>query len=155
MVYPSIVHPTGRGTLRLRSSDPSEAPVIDHQLVSGTDLEGLVAACRQAREIFRTSVMAAKGVAEVLPGDQIESDDEWASYLRASAFRVYHPVGTCRMGSDEESVVDPELRVRGVEALRVVDASIFPTIPSGNTNAPTIMVAERAADLIRGSRAPR
>jgi choline dehydrogenase-like flavoprotein len=85
----------------------------------------------------------------------VQSDEEWEAYLRASAFRVYHPVGTCRMGSDDSAVVDPELRVRGIQALRVVDASIFPTIPSGNTNAPTIMVAERAADLIMDSGAPK
>lgn len=148
MVYPSILHPRGRGTVRLASSDPSAAPVIDHELVSGQDMEGLIAACRQARQIFRTTVMRAKGVAEVLPGDEVQDDQEWEAYLRASSFRVYHPVGTCRMGSDEGAVVDPALRVRGIEGLRVVDASIFPTIPSGNTNAPTIMVAERAADLI-------
>jgi choline dehydrogenase-like flavoprotein len=148
MVYPSIVHPTGRGTLRLASSDPSAAPVINHELVSGTDLDGLIAACRQAREILQTAVMKAKEATEVLPGEKVQTDEEWEAYLRASAFRVYHPVGTCRMGADDASVVDPQLRVRGVEALRVVDASIFPTIPSGNTNAPTIMVAERAADLI-------
>jgi choline dehydrogenase-like flavoprotein len=150
MAYPSIVHPTGRGTLRLASDDPSALPVISHQLVAGRDMEGLIAACRQTREIFATSVMLAKGVTEVIPGDQVQSDEEWEAYLRASAFRVYHPVGTCRMGSDDAAVVDAELRVRGIQGMRVVDASIFPTIPSGNTNAPTIMVAERAADLIMG-----
>ncbi len=155
MLYPSIVHPSGRGTLRLSSKDPSAKPMINHELVSGQDMAGLIAACRQAREIFQTSVMKAKDATEVLPGDQVQSDEEWEAYLRASAFRVYHPVGTCRMGSDDSAVVDPELRVRGIQALRVVDASIFPTIPSGNTNAPTIMVAERAADLIMDSGAPK
>jgi choline dehydrogenase-like flavoprotein len=148
MIYPSIVHPRGRGSLRLASSDPSVKPVINHELVGGRDLDGLIAACRQARQIFQTSVMKAKGTHEVIPGDRVQSDEEWEAYLRAGAFRVYHPVGTCRMGSDDDAVVDPELRVRGIQGLRVVDASIFPTITSGNTNAPTIMVAERAADLI-------
>jgi choline dehydrogenase-like flavoprotein len=97
----------------------------------------------------------AKEVVEVIPGDQVQSDEEWRAYLRASAFPVYHAVVTCRMGSDEKAVVDPALRVRGVDGLRVVDPSIFPAIPSGNTNAPTIMVAERAADLIMRSRPPK
>ena len=150
MVYPSFVHPTARGTVRLASADPAAAPIIDHELVSGDDMQALVAACRQTREIFRAPSMKAKQVAEELPGDEVQTDAEWEVFLRATAFRPYHPVGTCRMGSDDAAVVDPELRVRGVEGLRVVDASVFPTITSGNTNAPVIMVAERAADLILG-----
>lgn len=152
MVYPSFVHPTGRGTVRLASSNPSATPRIEHELVAGDDMAALIGACRQAREIFHTPVMEAKGVVEELPGDGVQTDEQWAEFLRTTAFRPYHPTGTCRMGSGDESVVDPELRVRGVDGLRVVDASIFPTIPSGNTNAPTIMVAERAADLILGDR---
>lgn len=148
MVYPSFVHPKGRGTVRLSSKDPLGAPHIDHELIGGDDMKALIAACRQTREIFRTPVMDARGVEEELPGDAVQSDVEWERFLRGTAFRPFHPVGTCRMGSDEGSVVDAELRVRGVQGLRVVDASVFPTITSGNTNAPTIMVAERAADLI-------
>jgi choline dehydrogenase-like flavoprotein len=110
-------------------------------------MTALIAACRQAREIFHTPVMKAK-VSEKLPSDDVQTDEQWAAYLRTHAFHAYHPTGTCRMGPDDSSVVDPELRVRGVVGLRVVDASIFPTITSGNTNAPVIMVAERAADLI-------
>jgi choline dehydrogenase len=149
MVYPSFVHPKGRGTVRLASADPTATPVIEHELVTNEDMQALTAACRQAREIFRTPVMRAKDVAEEMPGEAVQTDEEWAAYLRTHAFRPFHPVGTCRMGSDDDAVVDPELRVRGVEGLRVVDASIFPTITSGNTNAPVIMVAERASDLIR------
>jgi choline dehydrogenase-like flavoprotein len=148
MVYPSYVHPSARGSITLASSDPSAPPVLEHELVSGEDMTALIAACRQTREIFQTTVMKAKSVTETLPGASVVSDEEWAAYLRAGSFRPYHPTGTCRMGSDDRSVVDPELRVRGIKGLRVVDASIFPTITSGNTNAPTIMVAERAADLI-------
>jgi choline dehydrogenase len=154
MLYPSFVHPTGRGTVRLASRDPSATPVIEHSLVGGDDMTALIAACRQAREIFRTPVMKAREVFEELPGDDVETDSEWATYLGRHAFRPYHPVGTCRMGSDENAVVDPQLRLRGVQGLRVVDASVFPTITSGNTNAPVIMVAERAADLILNNRAP-
>ena len=90
-----------------------------------------------------------------MPGEDVETDAEWTEYLRRQSFRPFHPVGTCRMGSDENAVVDPELRVRGIEGLRVVDASVFPTITSGNTNAPVIMIAERAADLILNKPAPR
>jgi choline dehydrogenase-like flavoprotein len=148
MVYPSFVHPVGRGTVRLASSDPSATPAIGHELVSGHDMTALIAACRQAREIFHTPVMKARAVTEQLPSDDVQTDEQWAAYLRTHAFHAYHPTGTCRMGSDGSSVVDPQLRVRGLQGLRVVDASIFPTITSGNTNAPVIMVAERAADLI-------
>jgi choline dehydrogenase-like flavoprotein len=148
MLYPSFVHPKGRGTVRLASRDPAALPVIEHSLVAGEDMPALIAACRQAREIFRTPVMKARQVVEELPGEDVETDEQWAEFLRRHAFRPYHPVGTCRMGSDDGAVVDPELRVRGIDALRVIDASVFPRITSGNTNAPVIMVAERAADLI-------
>ncbi len=148
MVYPSFVHPSGRGTVRLASSDPMAYPIIDHELVGGDDLKALMAACRHARDIFQTPAMKAKSVVEVLPGDRVQTDDEWAAFLRTYSFRPYHPVGTCRMGSDDDAVVDPQLRVRGVDGLRVVDASIFPAITSGNTNAPTIMVSEKAAAMI-------
>lgn len=152
MVYPSVVHPTGRGSIRLASTDPTATPIIEHSLVGGQDMSALTAACRQAREIFRTPVMKARQVREELPGDDVETDGQWAAFLQKHAFRPYHPVGTCRMGSDSAAVVDPELRVPGIDGLRVVDASVFPRITSGNTNAPVIMVAERAADLILGNR---
>lgn len=150
MVYPSIVHPTGRGTVRLASRDPGASPIINHALIGDADLPTLISACRQAREIFRTPAMAGRDIVEELPGDDVQTDDQWAQFLRKHAFRPYHPVGTCRMGSDDGAVVDPTLRVRGVDGLRVADASVFPRITSGNTNAPVIMVAERASDLILG-----
>lgn len=155
MIFPSFVHPEGRGTVRLASSDPADGPVIEHQLVSGGDMTALIAACRKAREIIEAPAMRANNAVEELPGDRVQTDEEWTDYLREVAFRPYHPVGTCRMGSDDDAVVDPELRVRGIEGLRVVDASIFPTITSGNTNAPVVMVAERAADLILAARASK
>jgi choline dehydrogenase-like flavoprotein len=154
MLYPSFVHPTGRGTVRLASQDPSATPIIEHSLVAGDDMTALIAACRQARDIFRTPTMKARNVVEELPGDDVDTDEQWAQFLRRHAFRPYHPVGTCRMGSDDNAVLDPELRVRGIDGLRVIDASVFPTITSGNTNAPVIMIAERAADLILNKPAP-
>jgi choline dehydrogenase len=128
--------------------------VITHELVSDADMQALILACHEAREIFHTTVMKAKSATETLPGDSVQTAEEWADYLRTFAFRPHHPTGTCRMGSDDGAVVDPQLRVHGVAGLRVADASIFPAITSGNTNAPTIMVAERAADLIAGHTAP-
>jgi len=151
MVFPSFVHPKGRGTVRLASADPAEQPVFDHQLLPDADMTQLIAACRQAREIINAPAMKDNGAVEVVPGERVQSDEEWAGFLRMTSFRPYHPVGTCRMGADDESVVDPQLRVRGVQGLRVVDASVFPTVTSGNTNAPVVMVAEKAADLILGT----
>jgi choline dehydrogenase len=104
-------------------------------------------------ELARTAPLAQR-IAEPYLVPASESDDDIIAFGRARALAVWHPVGTCKMGSDDLAVVDPELRVRGIEALRVVDASIMPTVPRGNTNAPTIAVAERAADLIRGRSAP-
>jgi choline dehydrogenase len=150
MIYPSYVHPASRGSIRLAASNPAAPPVISHELVSDADVQALIAACHEARAIFRTTVMKARPTTETLPGDSVQTAQEWTDYLRTFAFRPHHPTGTCRMGSDDGAVVDPQLRLRGVERLRVADASIFPAITSGNTNAPTIMVAERAADLILG-----
>ncbi len=150
MVYPSFVHPTSRGTIRLAAGSPDAPPVISHELVGGTDMQSLIAACWGARDIFRTTVMKARSATETLPGDSVQTSKQWEEYLRTFCFRPHHPTGTCRMGSDDGAVVDPQLRLHGVEGLRVADASIFPAITSGNTNAPTIMVAERAADLILG-----
>jgi choline dehydrogenase-like flavoprotein len=151
MVFPSFVHPKGRGTVRLGSADPAEQPVFDHQLLTDADMTQLIAACRQAREIINAPAMKDNGAVEVVPGERVQSDEEWAAFLRMTSFRPYHPVGTCRMGADDAAVVDPQLRVRGVQGLRVVDASVFPTVTSGNTNAPVVMVAEKAADLILGA----
>jgi choline dehydrogenase len=150
MVYPSYVHPTSRGSIRLASGNPAVPPVISHELVSGADMQALIAACHEARDIFRTTAMKTKSATETLPGDSVQSAEQWTDYLRTFAFRPHHPTGTCRMGSDASAVTDPQLRLRGVEGLRIADASIFPAITSGNTNAPTIMVAERAADLVLG-----
>jgi choline dehydrogenase-like flavoprotein len=109
----------------------------------------MVAGMRLAQKIAATEPVAGKVVKALKPGDDLESDEDYADHLRSRMELIYHPVGTCRIGQDANAVVDPELRVHGLDGLRVVDASVFPVIPGGNTNAPTIMVAERAADLIK------
>jgi choline dehydrogenase len=103
-----------------------------------------------SRELFAQPAFDAYRGAPIFPSRNDLSDSELIAFIRAKAETVYHPVGTCRMGNGDGAVVDPELRVRGVDGLRVVDASVMPNLPGGNTNAPTIMIAERAADLIRG-----
>jgi choline dehydrogenase len=117
------------------------------------DVRELVAGSRAMREIFEAEPMRGYVSGERTPGSAVQSDDEWEGFLREAAWGQAHPIGTCRMGGDgdADAVVDPQLRVRGVDALRVVDASVMPTEPSGNTNAPTIMIAEKAAEMIRTS----
>jgi choline dehydrogenase len=110
----------------------------------------IVEGVRLCRQIADTKAFAAYRGEEVIPGAAVTSDTEIAEFIRGAAQTLYHPVGTCKMGVDEMAVVDTELRVRGIEGLRVVDASIMPRIPAGNTNAPTLMIAEKGADMIRG-----
>ncbi|MCP2334985.1 GMC family oxidoreductase [Actinomadura rupiterrae] len=140
-----------RGALTLRSASPHAKPLIDPAyLADKADLDILVAGVRQAREIAATGPLASLVAGEFAPGEQAVSDEDLAAFVRREAATLFHPTSTCAMGGDESSVCDTELRVRGVEGLRVVDASVMPSVPRGNTNAPTIAVAERAADLIRG-----
>jgi len=154
MALPSVSHPRARGRVVLRSSDPNDKPVIQHELLADErDIADLTAVCRLTRSIFSADAMRPYVVGEMLPGPSVESDSEWQTYFRSHSWRGEHPIGTCRIGTDEMAVVDPRLRVHGVEGLRVVDASVMPTLMSGHTNAPTIMIAERAADLIRADNA--
>ncbi len=148
----ALLRPQSRGRVALASSDP-RAPVRIFQnfLTVEDDLKVLRAGMRMVREVGRQSPLAPFVGAEVTP---MTSDAEIDAHIRATAITVHHPAGTCRMGADGESVVDPELRVRGVEALRVIDASVFPDLVGGNINAPVIMIAEKAADMIRGRPAP-
>jgi choline dehydrogenase len=144
------LRPESRGRVTLRSSDPLSPPVIDPRyLTEEPDLDVLVEGVRMAREIAHRDPFDDVRGEEVWPGEGVESDEGIAEWTRRTVETVYHPVGTCRMGEDGTAVVDDRLRVHGVEGLRVVDASVMPTIPGGNTNAPTIAVAERAADLIK------
>src|SRR5690606_32086438 len=132
--------------------DPTAAPIVDpNYLAEPSDLAMSIEGLKLMREIMGQPVFARYISGEHLPGNAIRSDAECAEYIRRQGRTCYHPVGTCRMGSDDAAVVDLQLRVRGVDGLRVIDASVMPTLPTGNTNAPTIMIAERAADLIRSN----
>ena len=147
----TLVAPRSRGHIRLRSADPTWKPAITaNYLEAEEDLESLVAGLRLARELSRQSSLAAWRRGEYLPGATVDTEEGLREYARARAETLYHPTSTCRMGDDERSVTDAELKVHGVEGLRVVDASAMPGVVRGNTNAPTIMIAERGADLILG-----
>lgn len=151
-VGPLVLRPHSRGYIRLRSNDPLAHPIIQPcYLEQESDLQPLLDGLKLAREIIHTRAFDRYRGEEILPGTGAQTDDDLRDYVRHFAETLYHPVGTCKMGSDALAVVDAELRVRGLEGLRVVDASVMPTIPSGNTNAPTIMIAEKAADLIRAA----
>lgn len=147
----AYLHPRSRGTVRLASSDPAAAPLIDPNYWSDPhdrkmSLEGL----KIAREIMQQDALKPYVMAERLPGPKVLSDDDLFDYACANAKTDHHPVGTCKMGTDAMAVVDLDLKVRGLEGLRVCDSSIMPRVPSCNTNAPTIMVGEKGADIIRG-----
>jgi choline dehydrogenase len=145
------LHPHSRGKVTLRSSDPKDFPRIHLNIFSeAEDFSIMRRGIRATRDIFRSGAQAELTGAEIAPGANIESDRELDDFIRANAGVTQHPVGTCRMGNDEQAVVDPQLRVRGIEGLRVADASIMPTVPGANTNAAAIMIGEKAADLIRG-----
>lgn len=144
------VRPESRGTLKLRSANPADMPLMQpNYLSSETDRRVLVEAIKLSRKVAEKGAIAAQIVTEYAPGDQVKSEDEILAYARETGLSIAHQVGTCKMGSDPLAVVDSSLKVHGVEGLRVVDASIMPTLISGNTNAPTIMIAEKAADVIR------
>lgn len=147
----AIQHPESRGEIRLASADPFAAPLIQpNYLAAEGDLASGIEGVKIAREILNSKVFDRFRGKEWWPGPGAQTDDDFAEHIRATAQTIYHPVGTCRMGNDGESVVDGRLRVRGVEGLRVVDASVFPLQMTGHTNAPAMMLAEKAADLIRG-----
>ena len=151
-VYPCLLHPASRGTVRLRSAVYSDPPLVSMSLLSEpADVARFAGVCRAVRDIFRAGPLARFVTGEIAPGPRVSSDADWDSHLRSASFGAAHPAGTCRMGAEEDAaaVVDPQLRVRGVERLRVADASVMPELVSGNTNAATIMIAERAADFIR------
>jgi len=152
-VHVCLLHPHSRGSVRLASPDPQKPPLIDPAFLSDPrDLASMVSGLRQVRSLLASPALASLGGHEDMARLAQAPDAEQEAYIRRHADTIYHPVGSCRMGTDAHSVVDPQLRVRGVHGLRVVDASVMPRIVAGNTNAPTIMIAERASDLIQQAR---
>ena len=149
-----LLYPKSRGTISLASPDPAQAPRIDPNLLAvAEDADAVVRGLKLARRAFASPAFAPYEAEELFPGRDVQSDDQLRDYVRRTLNTVHHPAGSCRMGPDAESVVDPHLRVRGVEGLRVVDASIMPFVIGGNTNAPVVMIAEKAADMILGKAA--
>jgi choline dehydrogenase len=143
------LRPESRGSLRIKSADPTVPPAIRiNYLATETDRAAFIDGVRILRRILAAPALKPYTVEEVYPGPKITSDEDVLSYCRRTGATVYHPTSTCRMGNDSLAVVDQRLRVRGIEALRVVDASVMPDLMSGNTNAPTIMIAEKASDMI-------
>ncbi|MGH6970265.1 MAG: GMC family oxidoreductase, partial [Caulobacteraceae bacterium] len=150
-IAPCQVRPESRGFIRIKSADPTVYPSIQpNYLTDPIDQQVAVASLHWARKIAAQPALARWIDHEMLPGPEVVSDDDLLAFARMAGSTIYHPVRTCRMGHGEGAVVDPELRVHGVTGLRVVDASVMPRLVSGNTNAPTIMIAEKAADLILG-----
>ncbi|HZG29792.1 MAG TPA: GMC family oxidoreductase N-terminal domain-containing protein [Ensifer sp.] len=148
----AYLRPRSRGTVRLASSDPLAAPLIDpNYWADPYDREMSIRGLKLAQEIMRQDALKPYVKAERLPGPDVRSDEDYFQYACRHAKTDHHPAGTCRMGPDPAAVVDPQLRFNGIERLRVVDASIMPTLVSSNTNAPTIMIAEKAADMIRAA----
>ncbi len=142
-----LLQPESAGTVFVRSAEPSSPPVIDAgYLTAATDLQRLVTGVEQCRRLFGTDALRSHVTEPMMP---TTAETDLGEYIRSSAETLYHPTGTCAMGADESAVVDPQLRVRGVDGLRVADASVIPQIIRGHTHAPTVMIGEKAADLIR------
>jgi choline dehydrogenase-like flavoprotein len=153
VIGPVLVSPESRGSVRLRSSDPTAKPrILTNSLAAAADVDSLIAGMELAREIAAQPPLERIAVRELRPGADVNGREALEADLRRRLFLLYHPSGTCRMSDDaDRAVVDSQLRVHGIERLRVVDASVFPVIPGGNTHAPTVMVAEKASDLIRAA----
>ena len=148
-LHACCLRPESRGEIRLASADPLKPPVMDpNYLASDYDLKILIEGIRRGRDILAAPAFKPWLGEERLPGVAQRSDAELEAFVRATAETEYHPVSTCKMGNDPMAVVDDQLRVRGIEGLRVIDASIMPDVVSGNTNAPTIMIAEKGAEMV-------
>jgi 4-pyridoxate dehydrogenase len=149
-----VLRPQARGAITLKSADPAAAPrIVQNLLGTGHDRNKMRKAVQLFRDVGARKPLQRFMRAEIMPGAAKQSDAELDAAIRATAVTVHHPAGSCRMGVDHQAVVDGELRVRGTEGLRVIDASVFPDLVGGNINAAVIMIAEKAADLLRG-RAP-
>ena len=143
------MRPESKGQIHVTAADPRRPPAINFNFLSSPpDAELTVCAVRIARAIMTAPAMALFQVSEVVPGADLTTDDEILDWVKQAAETTYHPVGTCKMGSDPMAVVDAQLHVHGIAGLRVADASIMPTLTSGNTNAPSIMIGEKAADMV-------
>ena len=152
-VGPTLVEVHSRGRLRLRSTDPRWHPEIDPAYYDDPrDLDAMTLGVERLLQTVRSGPVARHIAGPFLPGVSDPTESDIVDHLRRTTQTLYHPVGTCAMGQGSGAVVDPELRVYGVEGLRVADASVMPVVPRGNTNAPTIMIGEKAADLLRGAR---
>jgi choline dehydrogenase len=150
-----LLHPHSRGHLTLRSASPIDPPKIFMNIMTDpAEFETMRRGIREARRIYHTGPQGKLTGAEITPGADVDRDEALDAFIRRACTVTQHPVGTCSMGMGAESVVDPQLRVIGVEGLRVADASIMPTVPGANTNASAIMVGEKASDLILGKRLP-
>ncbi len=155
-VNSTFLRPKSVGSVKLRSADPAAEPLVDpNYLADSSDRDMALKSVRIIRDVLAQSEIAKFIKAERLPGSGAKTDDEIMGYIRQYACCDYHPVGTCKMGADETAVVDLELRVRGVEKLRVIDSSIMPILISGNTNGPTMMIGEKGADLVKGVKSTR
>ena len=147
----AFLRPRSRGTVRLASGDPTAVPLIDPNYWSDArDRSAAIEGLKMAREILRQPALEPFVMVERMPGVAATSEAALADYAYRTCKTDHHPVGTCRMGTDQLAVVDPSLRLRGIDGLRICDASVMPRVTSSNTNAPTIMIAEKAADLILG-----
>jgi choline dehydrogenase len=143
------LRPESRGHIALASSDPLERPCVHaNYLATAADRDFAVASIRYARKLAASEPLASLITAEVTPGPQVASDADILAFARQNGATIFHPAGTCRMGADDDAVVDPRLRVRGIDRLWVADCSVMPTLVSGNTNIPAMMIAEKAADMI-------
>ena len=152
--HAQVMQPKSRGRLVLASADPADKPKLYGNFLSDEgdeDLETLVRGFKIVRRLVAAPGMDAYRGEEVSPGPSVSTDEEIRRFTRDNLGTGFHPAGTCKMGRDRMAVVDPELKVRGIGGLRVIDASIMPTVVSGNTNAPVIMIAEKGADMILGS----
>jgi len=151
-ILPSLVQSKGIGSVELVSADPTVKPKVNPNIFQNDgDYDILIEGVKIAREIFASTAMDEFRGEEFLPGPEVQSDEDLKAYINTYIQTIYHPVGTCKMGDDDMAVVDHELRVHGLQGLRIADASIMPTIVNANTNAPSIMIGEKCADLIRSA----
>jgi choline dehydrogenase len=149
-IVAGIIRPLSRGRLWLSSADPAEHPVIDpHYLEERADVRALLASLKLSREVGEAKALSEFRAREIAPGPDVRTDEELLEYGMRNLITYHHQVGTCKMGIDNQAVVSPaDLRVHGISGLRVADASVMPSVTSGNTNAPSIMIAERCADFL-------